>query len=80
MITEYRNSPLSDYVIHKIYYAESAEEYTYYLYIHPSSPAIIMRVDSEATEFLYADAGIGTAEWDNRTELTYTTFDKLAKG
>ena len=82
MGTEYKNLPLSEYVIHKIDYAESAEEYSYYLYIHPSGQAIIMRINAEETEFLYANAGRNIKMWDDRADsgINYTTFDKLAKG
>jgi len=80
MPTEYLNIPLSDFVIHKISVPESGEEYTYYLYIHPSGQSVIMRGNSDDTEYLYVNAGKGTEKWEDRTELNYTTFDRLAKG
>ena len=80
MITEYRNSPLSEYVLHNISTPESGGAVVYYLYIHPSSPAIIMRENAEKTEYRYANAGIGLEHWEDRDTLNYTTFDKLAKG
>jgi hypothetical protein len=79
MATEYKNLPLSHYVIHNIYYSESGELYSYYLYIHSSGQAIIMRTNEDLTDFLFADAGKGNSQWTNRVGLNYITFDRLAK-
>jgi len=39
-----------------------------------------MRENIDETEYRYAKAGQGGGYWSKREELTYTTFDQLAKG
>ena len=81
MGTEFLNVPLHEYVYHKSDEAESAEEYSYYLYIHPSGQAIIMRIRVFDSDTLYANAGRRDEKWTDRVDgVTYRTFDKLARG
>jgi len=82
MGTKFRDSDISEFMIHNIAENESGEEsgtlYNYYLYIHPRGQAIIMREKSDETEYRYANAGRGDNKWANRTSLTYITYDELA--
>lgn len=73
------NSALSNFMIHKISPYVSGQLFTYYLYIHPTGQAVIMRENEAKTEYLYADAGTSDKEWASRESLTYVTFDVLAK-
>ena len=75
MGTQFGDSPLSAYVIHKI--AENEAGYNYYLYIHPRAKAIVMREKTDGSEYLYANAGNGDSQWSNRDNLSYGTYDKL---
>jgi len=82
MGTKFRDSELSEYMIHNIAENESGEVsgtlYNYYLYIHPKGQAIIMREKSDDTEFRYANAGKADNKWSDRQNLTYITYDELA--
>jgi len=82
MGTKFRDTELSEYMIHNIGKNESGEVsgvlYNYYLYIHPKGQAIIMREKSDETEYRYANGGTGTSRWANRENLTYITYDELA--
>lgn len=75
MATNFGDAPISEYMVHKIAKAEGG--YNYYLYIHPRAKAIVMREKTDETEYLYANAGFGDSQWDNRDSLTYDTYDKL---
>ena len=79
MPTEYLNSPLSEYAIHKISTPESGGGIMYYLYIHSSGQAIIMKESEDKKDYTYANAGKGLEHWEDREDLHYTTFDRLAK-
>ena len=82
MGTLYRDAELSEYMIHNIAKNESGEQsgvlYNYYLYIHPKGSAIIMRENSDETEYRYANGGTADNKWANRQNLTYVTYDVLA--
>jgi len=81
MPTKWRDAPFTDYQIHRIALGESGEEtgetYNYYLYIHATGQAIIMREKEDETEYKYANAGSGENQWSNRTTLMYINYDQL---
>lgn len=83
MGSQWLDKPFSQYVICRIEKDESGEEsgtlYNYYLYTHPQGQAIIMREKEDEKEYLYANAGFKNfnANWNNRNNLSYDTYDKL---
>jgi len=76
MGTNYRDAPLSDFVVHKKTITV-IDGYHYILCIHPKGAAIIIKEKEDESDYLYARAGFGNSEWANKTELEYDTYDKL---
>lgn len=75
-LTVNRKIALSNCVISDIAYDEAGEvtgeTYHYYRYIHPSGRNVIMRENSDETEYRYA-----TGRWTNRQTLDYRYFSQL---
>jgi hypothetical protein len=83
MATKFLDSDFSNFVLHKIAESETGEvsgiTYNYYLYIHPRGQAIIMREESDGSEYRYADGGRGDSRWADRQTLEYKDYDNLVK-
>jgi len=83
MATKWLDAPISEYMIHNIAEGESGDEtgetYNYYLYIHPIGQALIMRENTDGTDYRYAKAGLNISDslWESRTILSYVTYDAL---
>ena len=83
MAIQWRDTSISNFMIHAVALGESGEEsgetYNYYLYIHPiGGDALILREKTDGTEYRYAGGGIRTDMWADRATLGYVTYDQLA--
>ena len=85
MGTRWLDAPLHEYMIHNIAEGEEGEEtgetYNYYLYIHPVGQVLLMRENTDETEYRYANGGLNAGEtlWANRATLTYVNYDALVR-
>lgn len=77
MGTEWGDTTLSDFTIHRIAKDEAGAEtgvlYNYYEYIHALGYKLVMREKVDETEYLY-----GKGAFPDRATLTYDSYDKLA--
>lgn len=70
MGTNWKKAPLSNYSVARV--AEGESGYNYYAYIHPKGQVIILRENTDGTEYKYADGGFDlTTAWTGRAGLTY---------
>ena len=76
MKTNWKDAPISEYMVSKCAYDEGG--YNYYLYVHPLGQVVVLREKIDQTEYKYADGGQSKSlSWTNRATLVYKYYDEI---